>query len=722
MSKLLQTQCSDEVRRTGSKRCGTPLKGCVDSRDVAEQTMRRLKSHAHIACGIVIALALCRDGLADCGDAQSCRNTTGILTVDTVAALAYNYRFRCDALVTAIAVARAESGFSTQVTCDNLDPNAGNRVCHTDRGLWQLNDLIYPLIGDRCAYDPTGDCSTLQAAIIYRESGRSFSRWRAFTNGLYRQYLTEATDAAQRITTAHGEQFPCMCEGSNSTHAAARDIQTQLLHALFGASGELSVFCPPLDPEPGQGSELHVEIITSGDPNEKVGNPGAGPARYLSGTPPMSYSIYFDNMPTATAPAQKVVITDQLNASMVDLETLTLDPISFVDKLVTPPSIPLSVLGNYTTDVDLRPAKNLIVRITATLNQSTGVLKWTYTSLAPATMNPTDDPLAGLLPPGTEGSVSFNVMPKTAATGTQITNKATIVFDTNAPIDTPVWSNTLDNTAPTSKVTTLPATVTSASFSVQWSGSDVGAGIGSYDVYGSDNGGAFALWQDHTVATSATFNGQAGHTYRFYSIARDLVGNIEAAKNAAEATTFVNTLLTLQTTALPFPTIGVPYSQTMVATGGATPLLWSITSGRLPSGLILNSATGQITGTATTVTPPTAINFKVTDSTVPPQTVSVTITMSVLTQTLEITNKALPNGQLGVSYTAQLMTSGGTRPMTWEITNGNLPSGLTLNAGAGTISGTPNGAAGTARFTIRVTDSGSPKQSASVTFGLTIAP
>jgi Beta-propeller repeat len=296
---------------------------------------------------------------------------------------------------------------------------------------------------------------------------------------------------------------------------------------------------PPPPPVSGPDSQINVEIITSGDPNDKVGNPGSGAARFLSGMPPMNYSIYFDNMPTATAPAQKVVVTDQLNASVVDLQTLTLGPISFVDKLVTSPATPLSVLGTYSTDVDLRPAKNLITRITAALNQSTGVLTWTYTSLDPSTMQPTTDPLAGFLPVGTEGSVSFSVVPKTAATGTQITNKATIVFDVNPPIDTPVWLNTLDNTKPTSQVNPLPATETITTFPVSWIGSDIGAGIQDYTVYVSDNGGPATAWLSNTTSTQGLYPGLGGHTYSFYSIARDLVGNVENSKPSSEATTRV---------------------------------------------------------------------------------------------------------------------------------------------------------------------------------------
>jgi hypothetical protein len=60
-------------------------------------------------------------------------------------------------------------------------------------------------------------------------------------------------------------------------------------------------------------------------------------------------------------------------------------------------------------------------------------------------------------------------------------------------------------------------------------GTDVGAGVQDYTVYVSDNGGPFTAWQTNTTATQANFTDALGHTYGFYSIARDLVGNIENA-------------------------------------------------------------------------------------------------------------------------------------------------------------------------------------------------
>jgi hypothetical protein len=108
-------------------------------------------------------------------------------------------------------------------------------------------------------------------------------------------------------------------------------------------------------------------------------------------------------------------------------------------------------------------------------------------------------------------------------------------------MDTPEWFNTVDATPPTSRVTGLPATQSSPSFAVNWQGSDSGAGIRDYTIYVSDNGGAFTVWQKDTTASQAVFTGVVGHTYGFYSIARDLVGNVESSKTVAEAATRIVT-------------------------------------------------------------------------------------------------------------------------------------------------------------------------------------
>ena len=74
---------------------------------------------------------------------------------------------------------------------------------------------------------------------------------------------------------------------------------------------------------------------------------------------------------------------------------------------------------------------------------------------------------------------------------------------------------------------------------VSWTGSDVGGGLQSFTVYASDNGGPYAPWLSNTTAAAATYTGSVGHSYSFYSIASDLVGNLEPGKMSPETSTTV---------------------------------------------------------------------------------------------------------------------------------------------------------------------------------------
>lgn len=67
----------------------------------------------------------------------------------------------------------------------------------------------------------------------------------------------------------------------------------------------------------------------------------------------------------------------------------------------------------------------------------------------------------------------------------------------------------------------------------------MGGGLAGFTILTSDSGGPFTPWLSNTTAASGTFGGTVGHSYSFYSIATDLVGNVEGAKTTAEASTSV---------------------------------------------------------------------------------------------------------------------------------------------------------------------------------------
>ena len=58
-----------------------------------------------------------------------------------------------------------------------------------------------------------------------------------------------------------------------------------------------------------------------------------------------------------------------------------------------------------------------------------------------------------------------------------------------------------------------------------------------YTVYVSEDGATAQPWMQDTTATSATFTGQTGKSYAFFSIARDQVGNVQEMPSAPDTTT-----------------------------------------------------------------------------------------------------------------------------------------------------------------------------------------
>src|ERR1035438_2141851 len=125
----------------------------------------------------------------------------------------------------------------------------------------------------------------------------------------------------------------------------------------------------------------------------------------------MTYDVAFENQATASLPAAQVVITDQLDATKVDLTTVTLGSFAFGTNIITLPAN----TNDYSTTFNIN--SSLSVRMQGSLNSDTGLLKWTFTSIDPTTGLPPSDPTVGFLPPdvnGVEGpsSVTFTVKPK----------------------------------------------------------------------------------------------------------------------------------------------------------------------------------------------------------------------------------------------------------------------------------------------------------------------
>lgn len=152
--------------------------------------------------------------------------------------------------------------------------------------------------------------------------------------------------------------------------------------------------------------------------------------------------------------------------------------------------------------------------------------------------------------------------------------------------------------------------------------------------------------------------------------------------------------------------VGTSYSGTIdvfISSGLAIADI-SVSAGALPTGLTMEvttlgdqNLTLTITGTPTTYG---QFDFSIHAEDVEGNQTTEDYSMFVL----EISPSTLPNGQVGVAYSQQMTVLGPTLgTVTWSVSSGTLPTGLTLNTSSGLISGTPTAAASYA-FTIAAED------------------
>ncbi len=278
--------------------------------------------------------------------------------------------------------------------------------------------------------------------------------------------------------------------------------------------------------------------LRSLDPNDIIGPEGYGELKWVSASERLPYTIRFENDPKqATAPAQLVRIVQTLDSD-IDPATVEFGKFGFRGKEFTVPPRRQSL--NF--DLDLKEDFGIIVRVFAIVDPASSEISWTFSSILPATGAETSRPEDGflalnLLPPEGDGFVTYTVRAKAnAPTGSTLNARARIIFDGNAPIDTPEIFNTLDVSIPTSTIVGQSPTADSRLL-VSWDGddSDPGVGVATFDVYVSENGGRYRKWLSNTNLLESEFPTTTGTTYSFITIVRDHVGNAEADTKLPDA-------------------------------------------------------------------------------------------------------------------------------------------------------------------------------------------
>lgn len=174
-----------------------------------------------------------------------------------------------------------------------------------------------------------------------------------------------------------------------------------------------------------------------------------------------------------------------------------------------------------------------------------------------------------------------------------------------------------------------------------------------------------------------------------------------------------------------------PYSGAAFSTNGVGPTTWTMPTGTLPPGLMLNSfqtsatITGTPTATGTFVFSVSAFDLQY------EETVVHTYSITVVTSLNITTPPTLSNATVGANYSVTLRATGATPPYTWFIQSDSpgvrrrsdsvaLP-GVSLTS-AGVLTGTPT-QAGTFAISVGVSDSDQVNpQSDFRTFNLTVSP
>jgi hypothetical protein len=166
---------------------------------------------------------------------------------------------------------------------------------------------------------------------------------------------------------------------------------------------------------------------------------------------------------------------------------------------------------------------------------------------------------------------------------------------------------------------------------------------------------------------------------------------------------------------------------TVTPTGLTAPITYAITSGVLPNGLSLNTSTGSISGTPVEVitSPGRTIIVTGTDATALTAFQNVTFIInatigSVNPSTVSRENIFATQAMTAITFTTTNLVA----PLTWAISSGTLPTGLSFNTSNGSITGTPTEVINSPgrQVIVRATDVGGLQGFSSVTFQINQAP
>ena len=236
----------------------------------------------------------------------------------------------------------------------------------------------------------------------------------------------------------------------------------------------------------------------------------------------------------AGSAAHTIIVRDTLDATKFDLNSLAARSVTIGDK-----RLDLNGEQTFARTLDLRPEIYVIAQINQDYDPTTGIVQWTIQSLDPMTMEPTDDPNQGVLPVNYYGDgvgfIDYSIdIKEPFADGTEISNRAGIIFDQEDQILTPTWTNIVDAVKPTSHIEEV--TLMGDSLNFNFVSSDNRSGVWYHSLY-YRNASTELEWlvkKAQILGNSFMLPFDSLQTTEYFVIAVDSAGNVEAMKTEAE--------------------------------------------------------------------------------------------------------------------------------------------------------------------------------------------
>jgi len=236
-------------------------------------------------------------------------------------------------------------------------------------------------------------------------------------------------------------------------------------------------------------------------------------------------------------------------------------------------------------------------------------------------------------------------------------------------------------------------------FALNGTGVANGATVASWLTNSSNSN---ALQASTTVSAGGFTSTLPARSLVTFTVPSGTTGNVITVTNPGTQNTMVNTAASLQ----------------IQASDSAAGQTLTYTAAGLPAGLSINSSTGLISGTPTTVSSP-MVTVTATDGTGASGSVSFTWNVTTIVNTVTVTNPGNQTSTVGTAASLQIHATDTTSGQTLSYSAAGLPAGLSINTSTGLISGTPT-TAGTNMVTVTVKDGTGASGSAS--FSWTVNP